>query len=272
MASTNKTSHYNLSQYVANDKPTYLVDYNSDMSNIDAGIYSADSKATINAGAIGDLSTLDTTNKTDLVSAVNEVNTQAQTNKNDITSLNTDVSANTGNIGTMANLDTTDKTSLVNAINEVKTETDNNTTNINKFNLTNITTYNTGDLNLSDVTINSGNVTVATNSDYSIMKIYGKFSISTPTTWASTITIPNAIPSGYRPTSDITVSPAGVPIPSEYNSSLYITASILYYKIKTDGSIEIQFNKGTNIAMSYALVLIPFVIFVKDFGDVAPTI
>lgn len=38
MSSTNKTSHYNLSQYVSSDKPTYLVDYNTDMSNIDTGI------------------------------------------------------------------------------------------------------------------------------------------------------------------------------------------------------------------------------------------
>ena len=41
MSSTNKTTHYNLNQYVANDKPTYLVDYNADMSAIDTGIYSA---------------------------------------------------------------------------------------------------------------------------------------------------------------------------------------------------------------------------------------
>ena len=32
-ASTNKTTHYNLSQYVSSDKPTYLVDYN-DVENL----------------------------------------------------------------------------------------------------------------------------------------------------------------------------------------------------------------------------------------------
>lgn len=46
MASTNKTTHYNLSQYVANDKPTYLVDYNNDMEQIDTAIYQANTNAT----------------------------------------------------------------------------------------------------------------------------------------------------------------------------------------------------------------------------------
>lgn len=35
MASTNKTTNYELSQYIGTDKPTYLGDYNSDMSKID---------------------------------------------------------------------------------------------------------------------------------------------------------------------------------------------------------------------------------------------
>lgn len=38
MASTNKTTNYELSQYVGSDKPTYLGDYNGDMLKIDAGM------------------------------------------------------------------------------------------------------------------------------------------------------------------------------------------------------------------------------------------
>lgn len=45
MASTNKTEHYDLSQFVPLDKPAWLGDYNSDMQKIDAGIYAAQSKA-----------------------------------------------------------------------------------------------------------------------------------------------------------------------------------------------------------------------------------
>ena len=36
MASTNKTENYDLSQFVGTDHPTWLVDYNGDMTKIDA--------------------------------------------------------------------------------------------------------------------------------------------------------------------------------------------------------------------------------------------
>ena len=65
------TTYYELSQYEANDKPTWLVGYNGDMAKIDAGIHeakaaaddaqstatSADGKADTNADAISDLNT-----------------------------------------------------------------------------------------------------------------------------------------------------------------------------------------------------------------------
>ena len=38
MASTNKTSNLQLSQFIATDTPTWLVDYNGDMEKIDAGV------------------------------------------------------------------------------------------------------------------------------------------------------------------------------------------------------------------------------------------
>ena len=46
MSSTNKTNYYKLSQYIGTDKPTYLGDYNSDMSKIDAGIHKVQETAT----------------------------------------------------------------------------------------------------------------------------------------------------------------------------------------------------------------------------------
>ena len=46
MASTNKTTNYELSQYIGTDKPTYLGDYNSDMLKIDTAIKAASDSAT----------------------------------------------------------------------------------------------------------------------------------------------------------------------------------------------------------------------------------
>lgn len=46
MSSTNKTTYYKLSQYIGTDKPTFLGDYNTDMSKIDAGIHGVQETAT----------------------------------------------------------------------------------------------------------------------------------------------------------------------------------------------------------------------------------
>ena len=124
MSSTNKTTHYNLSQYVASDKPTYLVDYNADMSAIDSGIYAAKSEADTNTTSIGDLTTLTTTEKTNLVGAINEVDGNVDTLSGTVGQHTTDIADNTSAIGNLANLDTTAKTSLVAAINEVNGKTD----------------------------------------------------------------------------------------------------------------------------------------------------
>lgn len=86
MSSTNKTTNYELSQFVGSDKPAWLGDYNQDMSKIDTQMKANADAATANAGnittnttAIGDLTALNTTAKSNLVSAVNEVNASAGT-------------------------------------------------------------------------------------------------------------------------------------------------------------------------------------------------
>ena len=80
MSSTNKTTYYDLSQYIGTDKPTYLGDYNSDMSKIDAGIHGAEDKATTasqNAGSA--------------VARVGEVEKTVKSQTTAITTLQTDV-------------------------------------------------------------------------------------------------------------------------------------------------------------------------------------
>lgn len=55
MASTNKTQKYLLSQFLSNDKPAWLTDYNADMLKIDNGLSDVDKKATANEVAIASL-------------------------------------------------------------------------------------------------------------------------------------------------------------------------------------------------------------------------
>lgn len=244
MASTNKTTHYELSQYVGSDKPTYLTDYNGDMSAIDTGIYNAQTKADSAYSAAG----VADGKAGDAQLTANSALTNAGT-------------ANT-NIGTMANLTTTEKTNLVGAINEVNAEVAQNTTDIAKFNFTTFTNYNkdSADLSITGGTLNNGNITIAKNSDGSICKIYGQLNI-TKTAQTTRIDIAN---SGITPDSNIIVAPVGVEIGQ--NNGGYGTSTSL--TLQTTGTVEIV-SYGTTAGTNANLLIIPFVIFVKDFGDQA---
>ena len=161
MASTNKTSHYNLSQYSANDKPTYLVDYNGDMYNIDNGIYNAQSKADNNETSIGNLTNLETTAKNNIVNAINEVVGVNTIQTNNINTNTSNISVNATSIGTLNNLDTTNKSNLVSAINEVKSKTDSNASNIAKFGK-----------KLWEGTFTSGSINVDGSTNYKVFVVF----------------------------------------------------------------------------------------------------
>lgn len=280
MASTNSTTHYELSQYIGTDKPTYLVDYNGDMSKIDTGIYNAQSKANVNETSIGDLTTLETTSKSSCVGAINEVNTNSTNNSThigDLTTLTTteksnlvgavnelktEADGNKTNIGTMANLDTTEKSNLVGAINEIKTEADTNKTNIENFNLSSFTTLDDTKISTTNGNVlNLSSITIAKNSDGSLAKIYGVIYINQGTGNA-TITITGT---GLAPESNITINNAGLS-----RSLQGSTAGLDVYTpgefditIKTNGDIEIT----RNLSSVNVLWLNPYLYFIKDFGD-----
>lgn len=266
--STNKTTHYNLSQYVASDKPTYLVDYNSDMLAIDTAIYNAMSKATNNESAIGTLSNLTTVSKTDLVSAINEVDSHTDTNTNNITQNTTDIASNTGNIGNLANLETTAKNNLVSAINEIKGVNDTQNTNIQslendiqKFNLTSFTNYGVNDITVTNGSKSECNLTLATNSDGSIFKLYGNVGIVKGGSTSGIISLQTPL----RPTSDITIYGAGFRN-SNNGSSISRVLPMASFKVKTNGVIEIGwsvFGSDNNANV----MLFACLYFLKDFGD-----
>ncbi len=118
MASTNKTINYNLSQYVANDKPTYLVDYNSDMNKIDTQMKANSDLAGLAKSEADDLSSR--VDGQDVI--IGTLNTTVGQHTSDISTLNADVSAVDTKVGDLTNLNTTDKTDIVNAVNEVNTK------------------------------------------------------------------------------------------------------------------------------------------------------
>lgn len=108
MSSTNKTTHYELSQYVSSDKPTYLSDYNGDMLKIDTGINAAKTTADTASTAAGLAQT-----------AAENADTKAGTAITNAATAQSTANGAVSSIGTLANLDTSEKTNLVGAINEV---------------------------------------------------------------------------------------------------------------------------------------------------------
>ena len=291
MASTNKTTNYDLSQYVGSDKPTYLTDYNQDMSKIDAGIHAAKSEADTNATSIGDLTTLTTTAKSSLVAAANEIDADVATNTNNIATNTSNIATNTTHIGTLSNLTTTAKTDLVVASNEINSkvgnianlETDSKSSTVSainelveKFNLTTFTQYSSSDITVS-VANESGTVTVggssyinvAKNNDGSIAKVYGYLTIEfssghNPTNAISILLNKNT---GLNPSDAIIINSLGNCAFKSGNSVInFVDYGI---KINTNGTINFGRNFTSDTGSENMRIIIhPCLLFVKDFGDV----
>lgn len=238
MSSTNKTTNYELSQFLGTDKPAWLSDYNTDMSKIDAqmklnadGVTTATGSASTANTSIGTLANLTTDAKTDLVSAINEVDSHADTAQNSANSASDTANANTITIN-----------NLISYLNLQSTG----------GNLT-ITT-NSG-------TIVAPSVKSAKNTDGTLGKIYGKFIINNPTASTTIITISDT---GLRPTENINID--GLISLVAYTSSgiSYVTSTSL--TIKTDGTAQINITGGAGFDHA-DIFMPPCVLFMQNFGD-----
>lgn len=243
MASTNKTSNYELSQFLGTDKPAWLSDYNSDMSKIDIQMKANADAATAAAGsatsantAIGTLANLTTDAKTSAVAAINEVDSHADSAQETASSaLSTATSASTA----ASNLAT-------------------------YFTFSSSTNYSTNSqyqIASGGGSLSSASVSVAHNSDGSLAKIYGYIIVNNPTGGASKVKL--NVDTGLRPTEKITVNGLGV---LENNLSTGNTLANMNVDINTDGTIEF-YGTANSSASSYIIRLFACVVFVKDFGD-----
>ena len=237
MASTNKTTNYNLSQFIGSDKPAWLSDYNGDMGKIDTGINNAqttataaDGKADANTTSIGTLSSLTTTAKTSCVAAINEVNSAAATAQGTANSASQ----------TATNAYAKAETAIANT---------------QLFNLTSITTVNAANFqNIRGLSGMGGSITVACNSVGSVFKVYGTINFN-----KSFGNVSFTIPSNIRPENTITITPAGIWVQdNSYTRPINLT-------IATDGTITVSwYGDGKNES---TCSLMPFLYFAKDFGD-----
>ena len=238
MSSTNKTTNYELSQFVGSDKPAWLTDYNQDMAKIDAGIDAAqdtatgaDGKADANANNIGELTYLSTTAKNNLVAAINEVKSGTDTAQN---------TANTAN-NTATNANT--------LANELATS----------FNLN---VHNDLTATCDYGTIIQNSMKIARSSNGKICKIYGQISIDNiAATRDITVTLSGT---GLLPSSQFNIDPIGIRLYVRTNgTSDTQTCSGTF---NTDGTVTITFPTYTDCLLQ-RLILLPTITFVEDFGD-----
>lgn len=233
MASTNKTTNYELSQFLGTDKPAWLSDYNTDMSKIDAGMKGisdtatgADGKADANTTAIGTLANLTTDAKTNLVAAINEVDTAA------------------GAANTLAS----DAYATATAANDKATGVQNSFT---------FTRFGTSTFNISGGNFISGGNTLstATNTSGSVGKMYGRLVFdATSTTATLTANVP------FSPSSNINVD--GFVLVQDDTSNIL---SVVPVTFNANGSVSITLE--TVSGRRYRVIAISCIIFFTDFGD-----
>lgn len=240
MASTNKTANYNLSQFIGSDKPAWLGDYNSDMNKIDTAIKSAADSATAASGeatsagtAIGTLTNLTTDEKTNLVGAINEVDSHADTAQN------------------TANTASTIATNAVAGVN-------------NLASLFDLSTFVTLTGSSSQLNPSSVDVTCAKNSEGSIAKIYGRVRFSGGYNGTITLTLSDT---GLRPGSPITFNGCALRLAQTSGGNTTYSQS---YTLNTNGTITINVASSSSTSLT-DIYMIACVLFITDFGDVVPS-
>lgn len=238
MSSTNKTTNYELSQFVGADKPAWLQDYNTDMSKIDTGIHNAattataaDGKADANTTAIGTLANLTTDEKTDVVSAINEVDSHADTAQLTASNAASKAVANETAIGKIAN-----------------------TLNINTY-----LTYTSSNASCTNGSLGAGELYVARNEDGSLFKVYGNI-IVTPTGGTTTVSLPNA---GVSSDTSYTIQGCGFVF---FGNGGVRPAAI---DVDNTGTIKVKYT-GLGTDGTSAIRLLACLYFNSDFGDIPP--
>lgn len=245
MASTNKTTNYELSQYIGTDKPTYLVDYNGDMQKIDTGIKGAYDRGSAGVSAAA---TAQTAAETADGKATNAATAAASAQSAAETAATAAATADGKAVAAQTTANTANAATVVNA---------NNITALSNF--ININTY--MDLSVktaSGVTVNSSNLKLARNSDGSLCKIYGFLDLKCTASGNNTLVFTAQGGTGLAPDSDIYIQTAGV---STKNGAL----GYLGFTIKTNGDIDFSFYGINNDA--WKVNYPPCIYFVKDFGD-----
>lgn len=220
MSATNSTPNYNLPQYVATDKPTYLGDFNKAMLDIDTNMKSIDNKASSAESAVATANT----NASQALENANQASTKADTAQATATQAQTTATTAKNTADTAQSTATTAK----NTADTANTNTNANTTaieNIKKWtSLGNIATNGTGNLN------------AYINKELNLLNIYGRTNNLTGT--GTNVKI-GSLPESARPNATRRIN--GVAF-TYYGNSASQNLVLFDLNILTNGDIVIPDN------------------------------
>lgn len=251
MASTNKTPNYDLPQFIATDKPTWLGDVNDAMSKIDAGMEANKSSG---ESTVGRVTALEATvsEHTDQIATVTET---ADTAGATATAAQNAASAASA-LATTAN-------SAANAI-----------TNSLTFNPANVVKKDATDSSVTvsptgDIVLSGGNLKCICSNDGSWMKVYGYLAGTiqhTNSGIATIIKFPGMVK--FPPSEKYTVNSLGLsvidPVASGNANTIVNTVSI---DVNTDGSIDLTIWATIQRRTGIFINISPCMINNKSYGD-----
>lgn len=215
MSSTNKTNYYKLSQYIGTDKPTYLGDYNSDMSKIDAGIHEVQETATTANQTAGSAEAKVTALSPNVEALQNDMTGV----KASVQSLTVDNAQNKKDLGTLKEEVSGVKTTA----NGAQSEVTNLNTDIER------TVKDT----VTPVSGLRGTVNAGYNTKMNLISINGHLNVSSPTTVGTNISIGKL--------------PSSIPAPG-FNKTFYFVAGLTkestsnYSRVPADITIDTNGN------------------------------
>lgn len=247
MASTNKTPNYDLPQFVAQDKPTWLGDVNDAFSKIDAGMEANKTSGESVVTRVTSLEETTSQHTTQIAEVTQTANTAGQT----ATAAQT--AAETAGRLAQAAQGTADRIA-------------------ESLNLDTVKYYNGTMLQTTSCTVEQrSNVWSARNNENTLGKVYGVIYVESVTGGSGStphnisIKIPQAfasIPSSFN------IACAAIVFKYDSQSNLFPMYGFPGASVLTDGTLNIQFS-AADVASDagYVVFIPPCLYFIQDFGD-----
>ena len=268
MASTNKTPNYDLPQFVAQDKPTWLGDVNDAFSKIDAGMEANKSAGESVVTRVTSLEETSSQHTTQIAEVTQTANTAGQTATAAQTAAET-----AGRVAQAAQ-------STANTAGQTATAAQSTANNIaNSLNLDTVKEFNGSQMQGTGCTVESRSIMwTARNAENTIGKLYGLIYIDSITGGSGSTPHPITVklPQAFNTVkSQFNIACAAVTFKYDAKSNLFPMYGFPGCTVLTDGSVQVSFD-AADIASNAGFVIyfMPCLYFLKDFGDpiVDPTI